>query len=104
MDRIALVDYVSKATSELDTKFLQLEESNRITENAIIDMLKENEALKQPEVESNKEEITKKEFRDFVKLFSENSDDIHDALANNVLTLKKQLLTISEDSIRLLPN
>jgi len=106
LNKMEVIDTISKATENKDTKILKLDKENKEIEKAIFDTLKlQMDSYKMIEIADNEDEESKKKksIANFAKLLTDNSDKIRKALAENIIHMKHNLINLSKDAVRDLP-
>lgn len=103
INRLELLETISKATHNEDMKLLELDASNKDREDKAINALRENKALMSLSEELSKKDDENVKIAKLAKMIALNTDDIKARYIKNIEEKRSELISLTNDAVRELP-
>ena len=103
INRLELLETISKATHNEDMKLLELDASNKDREDKAINALRENKALMSLSEELSKKDDENVKIAKLAKMIALNTDDIKARYIKNIEEKRSKLISLTNDAVRELP-
>ncbi len=103
INRLELLDTISKATYNEDMQLLKLDSSNKDHEDKALNALRDNKALMSLAQELKKNDDDNVKIAKLAKMIALNTDDIKDRYIKRIEEQKQTLISLTNEVVRQLP-